>query len=256
MEQVLNFAVDRLRSGQLNKEEQVKLAVILPILRALDWDDTNPSEFVPEFSVPGGSVDFALFDPDQRPVVFLEAKRLGNADEDGVDQVFNYANNRGVPFLILTDGNVWNFYMSMAAGTPPERRFCRIELQRDDDRTPDHARFFEKYLHKDRVGLSQTRIDAEDLRDGGIQREKARNTIPRVWRTLLTKRDEVLCSLIADAVEGECGTQPELDDVEAFLKGVLDGSLPPIQDLPPIYDPPPQSAPRKAPSQPNRWIYS
>ena len=224
MEQVLNRAVSRIRSGQLNKEEQVKLAVILPILRALDWDDTNPSEFVPEFSVPGGSVDYALCSPAPKPFVFVEAKRLGNADESGVEQVFNYAAHQGVPFLILTDGNVWDFYLSMADGIPAERRFYRIELQRDD-RIADSAMFFEKYLHKNRVSLAETRIDAEQLRDGDRQKEEARKAISSVWRALLTTPDESLCSLIADAVEGECGTQPELDDVEAFLKEVLSASV-------------------------------
>ena len=223
MEQVLNLAVDRIRSGQLNKEEQVKLAVILPILRALDWDYTNPSEFVPEFSVPSGSVDYALCSPASKPYVFVEAKRLGNADESGVGQVFTYAAHQGVPFLVLTDGNVWDFYLSMADGIPAERRFYRIELQRDD-RIADYAKFFEKYFHKNRVSLLETRIDAEQLRDGNQQKEEARRAISSVWRTLLTTPDESLCSLIADAVEGECGTQPELDDVESFLKEVLSAS--------------------------------
>ena len=227
LEQVLNRAVDRIRSGQLNNEDQVKLSVILPILRALEWDDTNPSELVPEFSIlRSGRVDYALFDAARGPFVFVEAKRLGNADESGIEQVFRYAANRGVPFLVLTDGNVWDFYLSMAEGIPEGRRFYRIELQRDD-RIADYASFFEKYLHKGRVALSETRLEAEQLRDGDRQKEAARAAIPGVWRTLLTTPDESLCSLIADAVEGECGTQPELDDVEAFLNEVL-SAAPPI----------------------------
>ena len=75
LEQVLNRAVDRIRSGQLNNEDQVKLSVILPILRALEWDDTNPSELVPEFSIPSGRVDYALFDAARGPFVFVECKR-------------------------------------------------------------------------------------------------------------------------------------------------------------------------------------
>ena len=51
LEQILKVAVERIRSGSLENEAQVKQAIILPILRALDWDDTNPAEFKPEFSV-------------------------------------------------------------------------------------------------------------------------------------------------------------------------------------------------------------
>ena len=234
MEQVLRRVTARIRSGQLTDEAKVKKSAIEPILRGLEWDDEETAEVEPEFSIPGGRVDYALHGTGQKPFVFLEAKRLGLADESGIEQVFGYASNQGVPFLILTDGDVWDFYLSMADGTPAERRFYRIELQRDDsdDRIADHARFFEKYLHKNRVTLPDTRLDAEQLRTGDRQREEARKAIPGVWLTLLTTADESLCSLITDAVEGKCGTQPELDDVEAFLKKMSSDSPVPLPQEP------------------------
>ena len=63
------------------------------------------------------------------PLVFIEAKGLGLVSTAGEEQVFGYAVNRGVPFLILTDGNLWDFYLSMAAGIPAERRFYQAELK-------------------------------------------------------------------------------------------------------------------------------
>ena len=113
---VLKSAFDRLRSDILKNEAQVKQSIIVPVLRALDWDDSDPTELVPEFKVSnGGSVDYALLrSSDRKPLVFIEAKRLGNADEKGEKQLFDYATNRGVPLLILTDGGVWDFYLSMA----------------------------------------------------------------------------------------------------------------------------------------------
>ncbi len=51
LEEVLRKAVEHINSGSLTNEAQVKQAVILPILRELGWDDSNPAEFVPEFSV-------------------------------------------------------------------------------------------------------------------------------------------------------------------------------------------------------------
>ncbi len=229
MEQVLLRSLQRIRSGALQNEAQVKQAVILPILRALDWDDSDPSEFVPEYPVSYddggyGQVDYALIGK-RGPLVFVEAKKLDHANDSGVDQVFKYAANRGVPFLILTDGNVWDFYLSMADGIPAERRFYHMELQREDKIT-DHERFLEKFLHKDCIVSNTMEITsaAGQLRDGGIQREEARNAIPIVWRKMLETPDESLSSLIADAVQGECGTQPELDDVEEFLGQILRSS--------------------------------
>lgn len=121
MEELLKTAVQQLNSGLLTNEAQVKQAVVLPILRGLGWDDTNPAEFVPEFGLDEGRVDYALCQTVGNPLVFIEAKRLGSADTKGEEQLFGYASNKGVPLLILTDGNVWDFYLSMAAGVPAER---------------------------------------------------------------------------------------------------------------------------------------
>ena len=105
----------------------MKQAVILPILRCLQWDDSDPSQFKPEYAVGKGFVDYTLLAP-AGPRVFVEAKRTGSLDSRGEGQLFAYAANKGVPILILTDGNLWNFYLSMAPGEPFERRFYSLEL--------------------------------------------------------------------------------------------------------------------------------
>ena len=245
--------LERLRDNldrELN-EAQIKMAVILPILRALDWDDTNLDEFVPEYSVrlpdrTHGSVDYALFwkEPGgiMSPMVFIEAKRQGNVTVSGVEQVFTYAAHRGVPFLILTDGNIWNFYLSMAAGAPVQRRFHRIELK-GDHRLADHAQFLDQYLRKGRVGLSETRLAAEELLRNDQQRRVAREAIPAVWRSLLESPGESLTGLITDAVARKCGFLPALDDVTKFLKERVPLPSPPIDVAKPpdpvVIDPPP-----------------
>ena len=127
LEEALKKAVGRIRSGALENEAQVKQAVILPILRELDWDDSEPGEFVPELSVNEGFVDYALLHAGASQV-FIEAKRPGGLDVRAEDQLFRYAVNKGVPFLILTDGDIWDFYLAMAAGAPADRRFYRAEL--------------------------------------------------------------------------------------------------------------------------------
>ena len=171
LEQALRNGLDKIRSGQLTNEAQVKQAVILPILRELGWDDTNPNEFVPELAVEvgkrRGSVDYALCrtTPNWQPLVFIETKRLGNADTVGEEQLFEYATNKGVPLLVLTDGDVWNFYLAMAAGSPPERVVYRAEL-RQEEKLAEYAGFFQRYLEKARVLSEKARQDAETKRLG------------------------------------------------------------------------------------------
>ena len=220
MEKVLKTAVQQLNSGLLNNEAQVKQAVVLPILRGLGWDDTNPAEFVPELSLDDGRVDYALCQTGGSPLVFIEAKRLGSADTKGEEQLFRYASNKGVPFLILTDGNVWDFYLSMAAGAPAERKFYHVELRREE-KIPEYAPFFEDHLEKNQVISDQAKAAAERLHNDNKQKEKALNVMPEVWRRLLETPDEFLRDLLVEAIQSECGTRPELDDVEEFLKTAL-----------------------------------
>ncbi len=240
LEETLRRVAKLVRSGDLQNEEQTKLAAILPILRALDWDETNPSEFIPEYHVDNGRVDYALFDPGQTPLVFVEAKKHGHASEQGEDQLFKYASNKGVPFLILTDGDSWNFYLSMAAGAPVDRKFFQLLIRRcdendKDDKTNEYVDFFIKYLKKERVISEDARQDAERLRTDISQKTRARKAIPAIWQILLESPNEDLCGLVADAVENEKGIRPGLDDVEEFLKKSLHTNVGnPIPDIRPL----------------------
>ena len=229
LEQVLKQSLTNLQSGVLANEAQIKLAVILPILGELGWNNTNPNEFKPEFEIPDLQVpgkkrwvDYALgslISSNPRPLVFVEAKNAGYADTKGEEQLFSYAVNRGVPLLILTDGTVWNFYLSMAAGFPNERRFCQMELKHEE-RIPDYVESFQHYLEKDNVLSGSARLLAEEQLKRVKDKETARNAISPCWNTLLSKPDRSLINALAEAVEKQCGIRPELDDVEKFLQGL------------------------------------
>ncbi len=225
LEEVLKKAVERINSGSLSNEAQVKQSVIVPILRALDWDDSEPAEFVPEFSVESGRVDYALL-RNGGPLVFIEAKGLGGVGIKGEEQVFRYAVNRGVPFLILTDGNLWDFYLSMAAGGPPDRQFYRVELT-NEERIPEYVEYLEMYLRKNRVVSEDARVDAEQRHRSNRERGEARKAIPGVWRNLLETPDDMLRDLLAEEVARACGTRPRLEDVEVFLKRLSSQSVQP-----------------------------
>ena len=215
----LKAAAETIKSGKAESEAQIKQWVIIPILRALGWDDTKP-EIVPEFAVNKGKVDYALLQG-ERPMVFIEAKRPGAADTKGEEQLFQYANNRGVPFLILTDGDVWDFYLSMAAGTYAERRFYRAELHREEN-LRKYADIFNDYLRKDSVVSDSARQKADKMHESNRNRDKARDAISGVWRDLLRTPDEMIRDLIAEETESECGVKPDLDDVEDFLRQQAD----------------------------------
>lgn len=217
LEETLKDAVQHIRSGVLQHEAQVKQSVIVPILRGLDWDDTNPREFVPEFPLANGMGRLdALCRANHDPVVFLKAKRPGSADSRVEEQRLGYTANKDIPFLIITDGNIWNFYLSTAAGVPYEQ-FYRMELQREEE-IPAYTEFLDKHLRKSSVLTEETRRSAENLLASEQRRRQASGAIPRVWRSLLESQDEILCDRLAEGVQSDCGIRPKLDDVEEFLR--------------------------------------
>jgi predicted type IV restriction endonuclease len=69
--ELLNVIRTRLQEGAYQNEAAVSVGVVLPVLRKLGWDDSDPRQIVPEFSMPGGRVDFALFGSIHQPSVFL-----------------------------------------------------------------------------------------------------------------------------------------------------------------------------------------
>ena len=216
LEAILKTAIVNLRSGRLEREEDVKLAIILPILQALDWNPADPGSLRPEYPVSSGRVDYALL-CHGRPQVFVEAKRSGALDVRAEAQLFGYAVNNGVPLLVLSDGRYWDFYLSMADGPPVERRFHRLEL-RDEDRVPEYAEMLETWLCKRQVASGEARRSAEDRLEGDRSRMRAREAMPEAWNALLSEPDGLLCDLLADKVKGEVGVTPRLSDVEEFLR--------------------------------------
>ena len=218
LDETIRKVTRTLHSGNLANEAQVKQAVIVPILRALDWDDSDPNSFKPEFQVQNGFVDYALLGHG-KPLVFIEAKKLGKVDEKGEEQLFRYASNRGVPFLILTDGNQWDFYLSMAPGEPTERRFFRLLLKQSQN-ISEYRDFFESHLRKTEVVSNQAYRSAQDRHTGIMERQKAKATISGAWDYLLSGPDEILLDLLIEQVESECGTKPHPEDAIDFIKQI------------------------------------
>ena len=183
-----------------------------------DWDGmtmTQATSGPNEYPVPSGSVDYALFNHG-KPLVFIEAKRLGGIGLKGEDQLFKYASHRGVPRLILTDGGRWDFCLSMAAGYPHERIFYSLELSRKES-IAEHMDFLESHLGRATVISGAARQSAERWLACSQNREVAQQAIPVAWRALLSEPNEMLCELIAKEVEREIGIRPDSGDIGAFL---------------------------------------
>ena len=222
LEQQLTDAMRRVRAGLLNNEAQVKQSVILPILRALGWNTDAPEQLGAEYQAGNGRVDYALLHYGQ-PRVFIEAKRIGSAEErKAQEQLFGYAADRGIPILVLTDGNRWDFYFGMGSGVWEDRCFCRLALD-DDQNIPKYAEFLTAHLGRRAVISGDARRSADLLLERNQALDRARRTLPDAWRALLTEPHQELCKLLGARVEARCGVKPRTDDILSFLKEVAIG---------------------------------
>ncbi len=138
----------RLQTGSYPNEAAISFSVVMPILRALGWDDSDPEQVMPEYASGGRRVDFALSGIGKRPSIFIEVKGVGRALE-GDRQLFEYAFHEGIPLCLLTDGRDWSFYLPSGQGTYDERRLYRLQLT---ERPPaESAQVLRRYLEQPRV---------------------------------------------------------------------------------------------------------
>ena len=207
----------RLEEGAYQNEAAVSVGVVLPILRSLGWDDADPAQIVPEFSMPGGRVDFALFGGVRQPSVFIEVKGVGRAGS-GDKQLFEYAFHKGVPICVLTDGREWSFYYPPGEGDYSQRRVQKLHLVERDENQLEET--FRRYLQRERVRTGEARdavdLDFRDLRS----RREAQRSIPQAWQSLVGEPEELLVELLQDQTEAISGVRPSSTAVLAFLQSL------------------------------------
>ena len=167
---------DNLEQGLFTNEAAVSNSIVGRLLDALDWPIYNPQVIIPEYSVEGRRVDFALCHPPSKPIVFIEVKQVGNI-EGAERQLFEYAFHEGVPIAILTDGREWRFFHPTAQGDYRERKVHEMDLTEDD--SGKNAERLNRYLNYEsiRTGEAAKAIE-EDYRNVSRQRQVC-NTLTR-----------------------------------------------------------------------------
>ncbi len=153
-------------------EATLQQYVVLPILRALEWDDTSLAsmEIIPEYKVESRRADYALhIKQKQNPVVLIECKRWNQPIGRNEEQICFYAYSGNVPLAIITNGKLWRFYLSRwEASSLSDRIFCEIDIEDRKAAISD----LEKYLLKSNVASGEAELNAE------IALEEKGKTIP------------------------------------------------------------------------------
>ena len=217
LERALIKAREKMLSSALS-EAQVSQGPVKSILQALGWDTFDIDSVVPEYSVGNRRVDYALKATPSTTDVFLEIKAPGKADDAADQQLFEYAFHVGVPFAVLTDGRIWNFYLPSGQGNYQDRRLFKLDIVEFE--LADACERLELYLGFERTKAGKARSDAVKEYEDSFQKNQVKKLIPKVWQQLLAGPDELLCDLLIEAVEALGGQRPLGDDVAAFLKAV------------------------------------
>lgn len=216
LEVVLRNITQGLKEEAFPNEQSISQGVVLPILDGLNWPVFEPNIVCPEYTTGEGRVDFALCNPPRKPKIFIEVKRLGGAEDDvSVEQALRYAYGSGVPFVVLTDGKTWSFYLPAEAGNYEERRVFKLDMF---ERSPNEAaNVLQRYLDRDGVVSGEALEHAREEYRNQNRRATARGAIPDAWHDLIRTQDELLVDLLAEATESKAGIRPANNDVIDFL---------------------------------------
>jgi len=217
LETTLTDIIARLRQGRFPNEQAISQGIVLRVLQELGWDIYDTTLVWPEFQTGEGRADFALCHPPSKPAEFIEVKPPSKA-EDGVRQALEYAFHTGVPFIVLTDGRTWSFYLPAEQGSYEDRRVYKLDLF---ERPPaEAAEILHRYLARARVESGEALEAARREYRSRNRRTQACAAIPEAWRELVEKGNEDLVAMLASAVESKAGVRPDDNDVAEFLVGL------------------------------------
>ena len=219
MEERLTTAIKGIRSDKRIStldEKSTRAEVIDPVLERLGWDKFG-EDFVIEYSVPGGAVDYALHVRNM-PKVFIEAKNPREDLRRHVDQLVTYCAKHGVPLAALTNGLNWWFYLPLKEGTVEARQFCRLDISVQD--ISEVCDLLIEFLSRENVYSGAAVKNAEARLTQLQEAKKVDNALPQAWEDLIAGPDGMLVDLVNEKVEYLCGVKAGPNHIKEFLVGL------------------------------------
>jgi len=124
---LVSLDIDKyVRRAEGKVEENVKIKLILPLLKLLGYDTQKDMDF--EHHVRDKRADIALLF-EGSPKLIVETKDLSVNLDYHVNQALDYAFNKGVDWVVLTNGIEIRLYKSYITGVPPlDRKIFSTQL--------------------------------------------------------------------------------------------------------------------------------
>ena len=112
-------------------ETRTRQVLIDPLLQALGWDVSDPGTVQLEYKLReerNERADYGLMWANE-PIAVVEAKHLGKSLKDNeTKQANTYANENGIPYIIVTDGDRWEMYEVFKQAALEERLLMEFQL--------------------------------------------------------------------------------------------------------------------------------
>ena len=118
----LNTVRDRIKKHGpkcSRNEMMTRYTLIDPLLRALDWDVSDPAYVVPEDVGLGGTTDYTM----GRNSMLIEAKKFNERLDKHAKRLVDYIKAKNVRYGVLTNGGKWRMYDSKETTRTPVVEF-------------------------------------------------------------------------------------------------------------------------------------
>lgn len=129
--EVLKEVKRRIRDYSPTSEAQTRMALIDPVLTALGWNLSDPSQVELEKNISSkvacDRLDYVLKAKDNEFIV-VEAKKLGEKLKDHERQIIVYAIT-GSKGLILTNGSEWRYYKNTPATAENPNSLMNLQME-------------------------------------------------------------------------------------------------------------------------------
>ena len=211
-------------------ETDTRQGLINPLFRALQWDftdfDSIRSELrVPQFNEPVDYAFFSLKKRSSKPILLLEAKRLGSTidHKNHVKQLTSYLGATGVQWGVLSDGNRYVLYNSLGGASFEEQKFLTLEIKTIDTDSGFTMEEFFKHLTS---LLSRECLENEDIQQA-YEEHMINNRVRLALDSLLSTPFDTLCSAIRREFQEERVGLPEgikisKKHIDAYLVSIAD----------------------------------
>lgn len=223
----LRETLARIRSqSPSNTVNATQIRVVLPILRDLGWDEHDPALVDLEHR----DASIVLLAADEEPTspesrspaaasVYIKIAPPTASPQNVGPAVVAAAIRDGAGICVATNGKVWTLYCPKPTDESTDCQFAEWDIYSDP--IERIARELKKYLSRQALVDRTAQALAEEALIAILDTKRLTETVPSVWRRLVTDPDPFLVEYVQGEVRDEIGLMPSTEQVAEAMRGSL-----------------------------------